>query len=148
MTEKLLQILKKELISLDKSAKLLRESYEKCLKIGVKNAYNDFELEQFEVVTARFSRLSDFLIQKIFRLLDTVELVDEGTILDRLNRAEKRDLVSSAKQFAELRHVRNTIAHEYEPDEYTRIFKDVLDFTPYLLDAVAKTKKYCEKFGV
>jgi hypothetical protein len=146
MTEKLLQILKKELISLEKSAQLLRESQEKCQKIGLKKLYNNVELEQFEVVTARFSRLSDFLIQKIFRLIDALELVDEGTILDRLNRAEKRDLVSSAKQFTELRHVRNTIAHEYEPDEYTRIFKDVLELTPYLLDSVAKAQNYCKKF--
>lgn len=146
MTEKLIQILKKELVSLEKSAKLLRESHEKCLTIGLKNSYSAHELELFEVVTARFSRLSDFLVQKIFRLIDTIELVDEGTILDRLHRAEKRNLVSSSKQFAELRHVRNTIAHEYEPDEYTRIFKDVLRFTPELLASVTATQEYCTKF--
>ena len=145
MTEKLLQILKKELVSLEKSAKLLRDSYEKCLKLGIKNSYSDYELEQFEVVTARFSRLSDFLIQKIFRLIDTIELVDEGTMIDRLNRAEKRELISSAKQFIELRYVRNTIVHEYEPDEYTRISKNVLKFTPYLLESVKKTQEFCKK---
>src|SRR5581483_6288772 len=100
--------------------------------IGIKKEYTEQELEAFEALTARFSRLSDLMIQKIFRLIDTLELVNEGTIPDRLNRAEKRELISSAKLFTELRMLRNTIAHEYEPDEFTRIFKNVLQLTPSL----------------
>ncbi|MFI5344373.1 MAG: hypothetical protein ACHQUC_09155 [Chlamydiales bacterium] len=49
------------------------------------------------------------------------------------------------KEFTNLRLLRNTIVHEYEPDEYTRIFKDVLKMAPILLDSVDKTKQYCQK---
>jgi hypothetical protein len=148
VTEELLELLKKELLSLEKSASQLRASYEKCQKIGVRSEYSFQELEALEALTARFSRLSDLLIQKIFRLIDSIELVDEGSVLDRINRAEKRDLVATAKQFVELRRLRNTIVHEYEPDEYTRIFKDVLDFSPLLLDSVQRVQRYCQKFYI
>lgn len=146
MTEELLEILKKELVSVKKSAKLLQDSYDRCHRVGIKSHYTYQELESLEALTARFSRLSDFLIQKIFRLIDTLELVDEGTLIDRINRAEKRDLITTAKQFTELRLLRNTIVHEYEPDEYTRIFKDVLQLTPILLDSAERVQHYCQKF--
>src|SRR5690349_20913431 len=125
MNDELQQILKKELISLNKSSSLLQESYRKCMVISIKKSYSNDELEVFEALTARFSRLSDLLIQRIFRLIDTVELIGEGSVMDRLNRAEKRLLIPTAKQFAEIKLLRNLIVHEYEPDEYARIFKNV-----------------------
>ena len=146
MTKELLDILKKELNSLNKSVALIQGSYERCSKIGDKTNFSNSELEAFEALTARYARLSDLLIQKIFRLIDTLELVDDGTMVDRINRAEKRAIVSSAKEFTGLRLLRNTIVHEYEPDEYARIFKDVLKVTPILLETVEKTKQYCQKF--
>ena len=142
----LLEILKKELASLSKSTILFQKSYEKCFEIGIKSNYSELELEAFEAITARFFRLSDLLIQKIFRLIDTLELVNEGTLVDRINRAEKREIVSSAKKFTELRLLRNTIVHEYEPDEYTEIFRDVLKYTPILLESVERSQQYCQKF--
>lgn len=148
MTEELLEILKKELASLAKSTMLIQASYERCSKIGDKSAYSPSELEAYEALTARYSRLSDLLIQKVFRIIDTLELVNEGTLVDRINRAEKRNIIASAKEFTSLRLLRNTIVHEYEPDEYTRIFKDVLKVTPILLDSVEKTNQYCQKFLV
>jgi hypothetical protein len=145
MTEELIQILKKELVSLTKSTKLLQSSYERCGSFGNKLVYSPIELEAFEALTARYSRLSDLLIQKVFRIIDTLELVNEGTLVDRINRAEKRNIITSAKEFTSLRLLRNTIVHEYEPEEYNRIFKDVLKVTPILLESVEKTNIYCLK---
>lgn len=146
MTEELLEIIRKEVKSLEKSLKLLQDSYARCQKIDSKPKYSNEELEMFEALTARFSRLSDLLVQKIFRLIDTHELVNDGTLLDRINRAEKREIVPSAKQFKELRLLRNLIAREYEPDEYTRIFNEVLKNTPFLFECVEKTIHYCKRF--
>lgn len=146
MTEEFIEILKKELVSLAKSTKLLQASYERCRIIGNKPVYSPSELEAYEALTARYSRLIDLLIQKVFRLIDTLELVNEGTLVDRINRAEKRNMIASAKEFTSLRLLRNTIVHEYEPDEYTNIFKDVLHVTPILLETVEKTSQYCQKF--
>lgn len=146
MTEEFIEILKKELVSLGKLTKLTEASYEKCRLIGNKPVYSASELEAYEALTARYCRLSDLLIQKVFRVIDTLELVNEGTLVDRINRAEKRNMIASAKEFTSLRLLRNTIVHEYEPDEYTKIFKDVLRVTPILIDAVEKTRQYCQKF--
>lgn len=146
MTKELLEILKKGLSSLNKSLKLVKISFEKCQKFNLNSKFSNNELESFEALTARFSRLSDLLLQKIFRLIDTLELVSEGTLLDRINRAEKREIISSAKDFREMRLLRNLVVHEYEPDEYTRIFKEVLQSTPYLIDCVEKAQLYCQRF--
>lgn len=148
MTKELLQILEKELDSLNKSMTLITDSYTKCRQIGIKTNYSIQELEVFEALTARFARLSDLLIQKVFRLIDTLELVNEGTLVDRINRAEKREIVASAKQFTELRLLRNSIVHEYEPDEYVAIFQNVLKFAPLLFASVDKTTNYCRKFFI
>src|SRR5262245_14706280 len=57
--------------------------------------------ESCEALTSRFARLCDLLVQRLFRTLDQVELTDEGTVLDRLNRAEKRGLIASADEWRE-----------------------------------------------
>jgi hypothetical protein len=144
MNDSFLAMLKRELVSLDKSAKTLALSLEACQKIGIKPEYLESELKEFEALTARFARLSDLLIQKIFRLIDTLELLGELTIIDRINRAEKRRLIPSSKLFAEIRMTRNIIAHEYEPDEYIRLFAKILEFSPLLLEAVSRTRLYCQ----
>ena len=142
MKEKYIGILRKELDSLLKSSMLLTKTYSKCKSIGIKLVYVDEELEQFEVLTGRFSRTSDLLIQKILRLIDLLEYEVEGTVIDRINRAEKRGLITTADIFAEVRLVRNIIAHEYEPDDITKIFKKVMTLTPLLLEAIDKTETY------
>ena len=56
------------------------------------------ERESCEALTSRFARLNDFLLQRVFRTLDQIELADDGTALDRLQRPEKRGLISSAER--------------------------------------------------
>jgi len=71
------------------------------------------EKETLEALTSRFARLADILFQRVFRTLDQIELIDEGTNIDRLNRMEKRGLISSAECWRQIRQLRNSIAHEY-----------------------------------
>jgi hypothetical protein len=71
------------------------------------------EKETLEALTSRFARLADILFQRVFRTLDQIELIDEGTNIDRLNRMEKRGLISSAESWRQIRQLRNSIAHEY-----------------------------------
>jgi uncharacterized protein YutE (UPF0331/DUF86 family) len=86
------------------------------------------------------------LIQKIFRLIDDIELESPGTIRDRINRAEKKELIESADIFVEIRIVRNQVAHEYIQDEIQELFEKVLEYTPHLMDSVNRVKKYCRKY--
>lgn len=121
-------------------------SFNKCTAIAIKETYEPEELESFESFTGRFARLSDILIQKIFRLVDELDLDSQGTIRDRINRAEKKELIDSSDVFVEIRMVRNDIAHEYLPEAIHDMFGKVLNLTPHLLDSVERTIMYCKKY--
>jgi hypothetical protein len=142
----LVLLLREELQLLDKAAEILKYSYGVCSEIGIKEEYSFEELDKFESFTGRFARLSDLLIQKIFRLIDDIDLESQGTIRDRINRAEKKELIKSADVFIEIRVVRNQVAHEYIQDEIQELFEKVLEYTPPLSDSVSRVKNHCRKY--
>jgi uncharacterized protein YutE (UPF0331/DUF86 family) len=146
MIDELKELLKQELELFFRGADILNHSYEDCRNIGIKESYNIEELDKLEALTSRFARLSDILIQKVLRLIDKIELEDDGTVRDKINRAEKRGIVENADQLIEIRVLRNNIAHEYMPEELMAIYKKVLEFTPLLLDDCNSVKEYCEKY--
>ncbi len=146
MNIKQLDLLEEQLKRLDKSRSVLEYSYKRCVVIKDKAKFDDQDLERFESLTGRFARLSDLLIQKMFRLIDRLDLDDQGSVRDRINRAEKKGLIVSAEQFILIRELRNTIAHEYDPVATEQIFLHVVEFCPLLFDAVERLKQYVEKF--
>jgi len=105
------------------------------------------ERESCEALTSRFSRLNDFLLQRVFRTLDQIELLDEGTALDRLQRAEARGLIVSAERWRELRLLRNAIAHDYLIDSADRVLHESLAAAPELIDAARRVSRYVETKG-
>lgn len=143
----LISLLKEELNRLDQAAEVLAYSYKNCKKIGLKNQYTYAELDQWEAFTSRFARLSDLVIQKIFRLIDIVDLESSGTVRDRIHRAEKKALIENAEIWIQIRIVRNDIAHEYLPEAVQEIYGKVLELAPSLLSGVTRIKQYCEKYG-
>jgi hypothetical protein len=146
MSHQLALLLSNELKILSDATDVLVYSFNKCSKIGIKSVYEPEELESFESFTGRFARLSDIVIQKVLRLVDEIDLESQGTIRDRINRAEKKELIKSSDVFIEIRMVRNDIAHEYLPEAIQEIFVKVLELTPALLDGVARIKKYCARY--
>jgi hypothetical protein len=103
--------------------------------------------ESCEALTSRFARLCDLLVQRLFRTLDQVELVDEGTILDRLDRAEKRGVIASAAEWRELRELRNEIAHDYLIESSDRVLTEAFQRSPKLLEAVDQLEAYVHGRG-
>ena len=63
---------------------------QRCLNLIGQDALPPEQLERLESLTTRFARLAGLLIQRIFRLVDEIELTGGGSILDRIYRAEKR----------------------------------------------------------
>lgn len=140
----LLDLLNNDLELLQKAAQVLSKSYHICLKIGLKEHYTFEELTEFEALSSRFARLIDILIQKIFRLIDEMNLAPQGTIRDSINRAEKNRLIDSVDSIVEMRRLRNQVAHEYIIEKLSHLFERIVALSPVLLDCVERTLKYCE----
>jgi uncharacterized protein YutE (UPF0331/DUF86 family) len=83
----------------------------------------------------------------VFRSIDAIELEDGGTLLDVVNRAEKRGIVDSAERVRDLKDLRNDIVHEYETDDLRSLFQQTLDATPPLFAIAEKVERYCERFA-
>lgn len=146
MKKKILNLLDEQLGLLENATKILKYTYNNVKNIDINENCNQDEIDQLELLSSRFARLSDILIKKIFRLIERIDLDDEGTIRDTLNKAEKKGLIKSAETFTEIRILRNDFAHEYIPEAMTEIFVDVFNLTPELLDSVERVQKYCRKY--
>ncbi len=92
-------------------------------------AFADADFPLREALAFHFARLNDFLLQRVFRTLDKIELADEAA-LDRLQRAEARGLISSAERWRELRLLRNAIAHDYLIESADRVNSRIADRSP------------------
>jgi len=98
---------------------------------------------QLEALCARFGRLSDLMTQKLLRSMDSVRLEDEDSVLDRLNRAEKRGTIDSAAEWREIRELRNQIAYEYVIGDLRELFEALIRLTPVLLRTVEQLMPDC-----
>lgn len=147
MTEKEKKLLLKELHLLNQAAKVLSETLSYCEEVGLKENYSFAELVHLEALTSRFARLSDILIRKIFRLIHLLDYEPQETVRDSINRAEKIGLIEDASAFAEIREVRNAIAHDYVSEDLSSIYERVFANSPKLLDAVQRVQKYCKRYG-
>ena len=94
-----------------------------------------------ESLTSRLARLADLLVQRIFRLIDNIELADAGTFLDRIYRAEKRGWANAA-DLIRIRELRNLIAHEYASDKMLEIHAAVASMSSTLLATVPRVMSY------
>jgi uncharacterized protein YutE (UPF0331/DUF86 family) len=86
------------------------------------------------------------LVNKVLRSIDTVESEDIGTIIDIMNRAEKRGIVQSAELLHTIKDLRNSIVHEYQITEIVKFFADVLRYTPVLLEISKNVNVYCTRY--
>ncbi|MGK5086079.1 hypothetical protein WDW86_00840 [Bdellovibrionota bacterium FG-2] len=149
-----LTLLNEQMVLAVTAAAALRESVERSSKVLARLASQPAsspaieERETLEAATARFSRLSDLLFQRLFRTLDQVELNDEGSHIDRLNRMEKRGVISSAAEWRMLRQLRNDIVHEYLIEASGRVVHEAIRMAPELLNTVERTLECVKKIEV
>jgi hypothetical protein len=130
---------------LEKQLFWIEISYKECLKIGIKDKYSIEEFGKFETLCSRYSRGIDFLIRKIFRTLDEYEFENQGTLVDVVNNAHKRQLFDDIEEIRIMKDIRNTIAHEYIEDELVDVFDEVLEYTEKLIEIINTTLKYMAK---
>lgn len=139
------KILIENLNSLEKSLTWLKRSYEYSISINLKQSMSKEDFDILENLTSRYSRTIDLIINKIFRSIDAVEFEDSGTLIDVVNRAEKREIINSANRLRELKDLRNEIVHEYETEDLKITFERVRDCVPEILEIAQNIKDYCCK---
>ena len=103
------------------------------------------QLECLEAKPTRFVRLFDLLIQRIFHLIDEIELVGSNTVLDRICRAEKRGL-GQAIELIQTREPRDTCAHEYALDAKREIYASLFVTSQHLLQTTQQTSRFANRF--
>ena len=141
-----LEVLQENISKLNLSAEWVRRSYEQTKAIDRKDVYSIDEFDKLENLASRYARTTDMLVNKVLRSIDTVESEDIGTIIDIMNRAEKRGIVESAELLHTIKDLRNSIVHEYQITEITRFFADVIKYSPILLDIIKKVDEYCARY--
>ncbi len=148
MDEIILRRLLKEHVQLmDAAAQVLRESHERVTALlqpsgAAHKQLSVGEKESCEALTSRFARLCDFLFQRVFRSIDAIELSDEGTGIDRLNRMEKRGIIPSARDWRSLRELRNAIVHEYLIESSDEVLRESHRRAHELLETVVSVESY------
>lgn len=144
MTRDKIELLEEELAGLQLAAAYLDYSIGRCRDLIGREDLPPEQLERLESLTSRFARLADLLIQRMFRLIDELELTGGGTLLDRIYRAEKRGW-ARATDLVRIRELRNLIAHEYATEKMHEVYGAVAALSPVLLAAVPKVIAYAEK---
>lgn len=105
-------------------------------------------LESVEAFSSRFARCVDLLVNKVLRSLDRVELYSEGTLLDVVNRAEKRGLVARAWDLREMKDARNMIAHDYAGAQAAEIFAYCRENKPIFDAAADRVAAYAHRYMI
>ena len=120
----------------------LERSYKLCTKVGVKVEYEDFEYDMFETLTARYARCIDLIVRKVLRTLDIAEFDQPGTLIDTVNRAEKRGFIDDISSLRRMTDLRNEIAHDYIKSELLTTFGEVLLQTSKLIQLARNIDRY------
>lgn len=129
-------------VLLQKQLSWLEISFNECETIGIKQPYTIEEFGKFETLCSRYSRNIDFLIRKIFRTLDEFEFENQGTLIDVVNNAHKRELFKDIDELRIMKDIRNTIVHEYIEDNLVEVFEEVLEYSKKLILIINNTLNY------
>ena len=146
---KLLELIKEQLLLLEQSKISLQYSFDESKKLIDNNANHEFSLQQqdvFEAFASRLARTADILVQKVLKTIQLYESEPVNTIRDMLLQAEKKNLIDGAEMMFELRLFRNEIAHDYLPKSQIAIIEACIYFTPFLIKNVERTLDYCKKY--
>lgn len=100
----------------------------------------------FDAFIHRFSKLQDIMGSKLFtEILDySGELTSEMSLVDKLYKLEKLNILQDAKRWQDVRGVRNHISHEYpeNPELTARYLNEAIEASAYLLETLEAIKTY------
>lgn len=98
-----------------------------------------------DLLINRFGKLQDLIGSKIIDMfLDLkAENIDQLTMLDKLHKLEKLNIIKDVEVWKEMRRTRNHIAHEYpdQPEIMAQYLNRIFDLTPDLLEILDNIRK-------
>ncbi len=109
----------------------------------------DKTLEQnfllIELLVSRFSKLQDFIGTKLTDafLESQGEVINNMTMIDKINKLEKLNIIDDANLWLEMREIRNHLTHEYpdHPEITARYLNQMFNLAPKLLLLLENIKK-------
>lgn len=130
------------MVAMSSAIRWLKRSYDICYQIGIQTDYTDEEYDAFETLTSRYARAIDLIVRKVLRSLDLFEFERPGTLIDTINRAEKRGLIDHVNSLREMTDLRNEIAHDYIKAELVETFENTLRYTPKVMALAKRIEDY------
>lgn len=104
------------------------------------------ELSFFELYASRFSKLQDFMGSNLFTavLENAGEQTETLTFIDKLNKLEKLQVITSADEWKKMRNIRKILSHEYpdRPEITADIFNIAFSYGPMLLDSLKQIRLF------
>lgn len=140
-----IQLLKENLYAMGSAIGWLERSFGICNQIGIKTDYMDEEYDAFETLTGRYSRAIDLIIRKVLRTIDLVEFEQPGTLIDTVNRAERRGFIDNVSDLRVMTDLRNEIAHDYIKSELVETFENTLNQTPRVIALARCIQDYVDR---
>lgn len=106
--------------------------------------------EQLDAFRVRFTDLQDCLGNKVFRSLLALEEEKAESMLDVLNKMEKRRIIISFSMWKLLRDLRNGFSHDYPESENERLeaLNQAFVKAKELIKIVNTLSKYAKKLGL
>lgn len=141
------EYLKQTIDQLSDASKWLKRSYGQCQSIELERELSAEQYDALENLSSRFARVTDILINKVYRALDVAELLEPGGLIDTVNRAVKRGVLDSADTARTIKDIRNEIVHEYVVEDLKQLQTEVLTNTVVLLKLVDKVTGYAAKIS-
>jgi hypothetical protein len=135
-------LLRAELNDLRRMSKHLSESLISCADLPDVPVADDLWSERVEAFMSRFARTADLFVNKSLRTLVAFELEDPGTLLDILQKAEKRGIITLVANFRKIKQLRNMIVHDYAGEDLAESFTLCRQWTPELLQGIIGFEKY------
>lgn len=139
------EFLRQAVEQLSDASKWLKRSYGQCQNFDLEQALSAEQYDALENLSSRFARVTDILINKVYRAIDAAELLEPGSLIDTVNRAVKRGLLDSAETARTIKDIRNEIVHEYVVEDLKQLQSEVFTHTSVLLALVEKASDYAGK---
>jgi hypothetical protein len=103
------------------NSSLSRLGYLFPLSVDRLNNASEEDFDKLDAFRVRFSDLQDCLGHKLFRNLLKLEEEHTLSMIDVLNKIEKRGILESSGQWAVLREIRNSFSHDYPESDQGRV---------------------------